>query len=82
MEITIQDVLDSPKIVDPFKRLDNCLYTEGAAAVVLASRRKAADLLLKKPPIWISGVGAALDLVFPGNRQSIGEFHGCRVATQ
>ena len=82
MKITVEDVLNSPKIVDPFKRLDNCLYTEGAAAVVLASKRKVADLPHKKPPIWISGIGAALDWVFPGNRESISEFHGCRLATE
>ena len=81
MEITVEDVLNSPKIVDPFKRLDNCLYTEGAAAVVLASRRKTADLQPAKPPIWITGLGAALDWVFPGNRPSVAEFEGCRVAT-
>ncbi len=82
MKITVDDVLKSPKIVDPFKRLDNCLYTEGAAAVVLASRRKVAELHPKKPPIWITGLGAALDWAFPGNRESIAEFHGCRLATK
>ena len=82
MDITVEDVLNSPKIVDPFKRLDNCLYTEGAACVVLASERMVKKMNLKAPPIWINGVGAALDWVFPGNRDSIHRFEGCRVATK
>ena len=80
MKITVEDVLNSPKIVDPFKRLDNCLYTEGAACVILASAKKVREMSLKKPPIWITGLGAALDWVFPGNRESIAQFHGCREA--
>jgi len=82
MEITVEDVLNSPRIVEPFKRLDNCLYTEGATAVVLASERKVRDLTLPRQPVWITGVGAALDWVFPGNRPNIYEFGGCQAATR
>ncbi|MDD5748440.1 MAG: thiolase family protein [Actinomycetota bacterium] len=82
MKITVEDVLKSPKIVDPFKRLDNCLYTEGSACVILASEEKVKEMKLKKPPIWITGVGSALDWAFPGNRENIYQFHGCRNAAK
>jgi acetyl-CoA acetyltransferase len=82
MKITVDDVLNSPKIVDPFKRLDNCLYTEGAACVILASKRAVKKMKLRQQPIWITGIGAALDWVFPGNRPNIHQFHGCRKAAR
>ena len=39
--ITVEDVLNSRKIVEPFKFYDNCLYTEGSSAVILASEEVA-----------------------------------------
>jgi hypothetical protein len=43
-------------IAYPFKRYDNCLYSEGSAVLILASE----DVVkaFKKPPVWIKGIGA------------------------
>jgi acetyl-CoA acetyltransferase len=78
--ITVEDVLNSRKIVDPFKFYDNCLYTEGAAAVILASEEKAREIT--EHPVWITGVGASADWVMPGNRPNIHTFESSRQAAR
>ncbi|MFZ4515137.1 MAG: thiolase family protein [Acidimicrobiia bacterium] len=40
---TAQDILDAPMVATPFSRLDLCLATEGAAAVIVTSRERARD---------------------------------------
>lgn len=42
--ITVQDVLSSPMEATPLHRLDCCLVTDGAGAVVLTSAERARDL--------------------------------------
>ncbi|GAB4316258.1 MAG: thiolase family protein [Promethearchaeota archaeon] len=71
MEITVEDVLNSRIICTPFKMLDCCLYSEGAAALVLASEEKVRELGVEVP-VWITGVGAACTDAFIGNRSSVG----------
>lgn len=78
--LTVEEVLNSRKIVDPFKFYDNCLYTEGAAAVILACEEKAREITDK--PVWISGVGASTDWVMPGNRPNIYTFESSREAAR
>jgi acetyl-CoA acetyltransferase len=55
-EITIQDVLDSAMVAPPIKVMDCCPFSDGAAALVLASDSIAAQ---SKNPIWIAGSGQA-----------------------
>lgn len=78
--LTIEEVLNSPPITAPFTFYDNCLYTEGASAVILASEEKAKEIT--KKPVWITGLGAAHDWPIPGNRPNIHEFTGSRVAAK
>lgn len=78
--LTVQDVLDSRMIVEPFKFYDNCLYTEGASAVILASKKVAESI--SDNPIWISGLGASVDYVMPGNRPNIHTFESSRLAAK
>jgi acetyl-CoA acetyltransferase len=40
---TAEDVLDSPMVAEPFRRLDLCLASEGAAAVIITSPARARD---------------------------------------
>jgi acetyl-CoA C-acetyltransferase len=53
--ITVTDVLESPMISTPLHRLDCCIISDGAAAIVVADR----DILkeARKPPVWIRGFG-------------------------
>jgi acetyl-CoA acetyltransferase len=78
--LTVDEVLKSRKIVEPFKFYDNCLYTEGSSAVILASEKVAREITRK--PVWISGVGASTDYVMPGNRPNIYTFESSRLAAK
>jgi acetyl-CoA acetyltransferase len=56
--LTIDDVLNSPMIADPLHMLEIVMSVSGGAAIVLASREKAA----KTPhrPVWVTGFGERL----------------------
>lgn len=53
--ITIDDVLASPIQASPLHKLDCCLVTDGAGAVVLTSAERARHL--RKPPALVLGTG-------------------------
>ena len=57
--LTIDDVLASPPVSWPFKRLDCCLVTDAAGAVVVTSMARAKDL--KKKPVRVLGWGEGHD---------------------
>lgn len=61
-EITVQDVLDSEMMAWPVNRLDISPTSDGAAAIVLAAEHVARRVTEK--PIWINGVGWALDTAY------------------
>jgi len=53
--ITVADYLDSRPIVDPLRKLDCCLISDGAVAIVVTSTERAA--VGRKPPVRILGMG-------------------------
>ena len=53
--ITVDDVLASPMQASPLHKLDCCLVTDGAGAVVLTSAERARTL--RKPPALVLGTG-------------------------
>jgi acetyl-CoA C-acetyltransferase len=53
--ITIEDVLTSPIIASPLHRLDCCIISDGAAAIVVADKDIIAEA--NRQPIWIRGFG-------------------------
>ncbi len=55
--ITVDDVLASPLIVSPLRRLDFCLVSDGAAAVVLTRHDRASEMRTK--PVRILGLATA-----------------------
>jgi acetyl-CoA acetyltransferase len=55
--ITIDDVLASPVNASPLHKLDCCLVTDGAGAVVLTSAERARDL--RGSPAYILGAGTS-----------------------
>ncbi|MDQ6698272.1 MAG: acetyl-CoA acetyltransferase [Actinomycetota bacterium] len=53
--ITVDDVLASPMEATPLHKLDCCLVTDGAGAVVMTSAARARTL--RRPPILVLGTG-------------------------
>ncbi len=80
IELSIEDVMNSPMIAYPFKRYDNCLYSEGSAVLILAAEGVAKKF--KKAPVWIKGIGAALDWAIIGNRKDLYSFESSRIAVK
>lgn len=56
-EITMEDVLRGPMVTSPLQLYDCCPFSDGAAALVLASEEVA--LRLTEKPVYIAGVGQA-----------------------
>ena len=79
-QLSLDEVLNSPRITEPFTFYDNCLYTEGAAAVILTTEEKAREIT--DNPVLITGLGAAHDWPVPGHRPNIHTFEGSRVAAE
>ena len=56
-EIRVDTVLQSMMVADPLQLFDCCPFSDGAAAVVIASAGKARDLI--PDPVFIAGMGQA-----------------------
>jgi acetyl-CoA C-acetyltransferase len=65
-DLSVADVMASPRIAYPFKRHDICPRSSGAAAVVLANLEVASRKCTR--PAFINGVGAITHSVFMGDR--------------
>jgi acetyl-CoA C-acetyltransferase len=65
-EITVEDVMSSPRIAWPFKRYDICPRSSGAAAVVLSNLEVAKKTSTR--PAFVNGVSAITHSVFMGDR--------------
>lgn len=70
-QVTPEEVLNSRIVVFPFKELEICVYSEGAAALILAEEKtaKAISRASGKPVVWITGLGEANEHSFAGKNQ-------------
>ena len=66
MRIEVADVLASPMVASPYRRLDCSLLSDGATAVVVAHPSRAPRI--ERPRVRIAGSGAATDCVRLGDR--------------
>jgi len=55
--VSVDDVVNSPIIADPLRRLDCCVITDGGGAVIVAAPEIARDL--RRPRVRVIGAGAA-----------------------
>ncbi|MBC8176095.1 MAG: thiolase family protein [Deltaproteobacteria bacterium] len=69
-EATVEEVMGSLMWAYPIKEMDAAPVSDGACAVVLASRHKAKAL--SKEPVWILGAGSCLDSHYLGDRDLTG----------
>ena len=68
MDITVEDVMNSPVLASPLKKLDCSPRTDGACAMVLAAERNAKKLTTNKKRVWLLGVGHCADAFRIGDR--------------
>lgn len=54
--LTVDDVLASGSVASPLHKLDCCLVTDGAGAIVVTRADRARDL--PRPPAWVLGAGS------------------------
>ena len=66
--LTVADVLASPLVSDPLRKLDICLVTNGGGAIVLCSGDRARKL--KKPAVRVMGTGESHSHCYVTNMRS------------
>jgi len=67
-EISIETVLKSAYVADPLKLFDCCPFTDGGAALVLASE----EVARKRPrAVWVLGTQAASDSMFMHDKRDL-----------
>jgi len=66
MDIQVKDVMSSPFLADPLKKLDCSPLSDGACAIILANADRA--LKARQKPVWIKGTGYAAELHYLGDR--------------
>ncbi len=71
-QVTPEEVMNSRYIVYPLKELEICVYSEGAAALIIAEEETARAISKNtgKPVVWITGVGEANETSFAGKGQN------------
>jgi acetyl-CoA acetyltransferase len=67
-EITLDTVLNSPRVADPLKLYDCCPFTDGGAALILASEDVARRT---RRPIWVLASAAASDWMLLGDKRDL-----------
>ncbi|MBI2864234.1 MAG: thiolase family protein [Chloroflexi bacterium] len=72
-QVTPEEVLNSRVVAYPFKELEICVYSEGAAALVMAEEEtaKAISRNTGQPVVWITGLGEANEHSFAGKNQKV-----------
>jgi acetyl-CoA C-acetyltransferase len=68
-DVTVEDVMNSPRVAYPYKRFDICPRSSGAAAVVLSNLAVAKEKSTK--PAFVNGVSAITHSVFMGDRMGV-----------
>jgi len=71
-DITVEQVLGAPVVVEPFGLYDCTPQSDGAAALLLASEEAAGRYTSR--PVWIRGVGLGLDRVMHQHKRDMTTF--------
>lgn len=68
-EVTVEQVLAAPRVVEPFGVLDCTPQSDGAAALILASR-DVADRFTDRP-VWVRGLGLGHDRIMHAHKRDM-----------
>jgi acetyl-CoA C-acetyltransferase len=70
-QVTSEEVLNSRLVVYPFRELEICVYSEGAAALIMAEEETALAISRNsgQPVVWVTGLGEANEHSFAGKNQ-------------
>jgi len=77
---TLEQVMNSTPVADPLKLLDCSPITDGAAAVILASKEKAKKLC--ENPVWITASSQATDTLALHDRKSLSQTRASTIAAK
>jgi acetyl-CoA C-acetyltransferase len=77
-EVTMEQVLAAPMVVEPFGLLDCVPQSDGAAAVLLVSK-DVVDRYTDRP-VWVRGVGTGMDRVMHAHKADLSFFAATRKA--
>lgn len=78
-EITLDTVLKSAYVADPLKLFDCCPFTDGGAAVILASE----EIARRHPrAVWVLGTQAASDAMFMHDKRDLSRVTATERAAQ
>jgi acetyl-CoA C-acetyltransferase len=77
---TVESVMSSPMIAEPFRRGHNCQISEGAAALILITEEKAKELKVSDRVVWVTGLGASTDTGLVGWRPVISHYKSGEIA--
>ena len=72
-QVTAEEVLNSRLVAYPFRELEICVYSEGAAALILAEEDTARAISKNTgtPVVWITGMGESNEHSFAGKNQKV-----------
>ena len=72
-QVTPEEVMNSRMVAWPFNELEICVYSEGAAALIVAEEEtaKAISRNTGRPVIWITGVGESNEHSYAGKNQKV-----------
>jgi acetyl-CoA C-acetyltransferase len=79
-EVTMEQVLEAPMVVEPFGLFDCVPQSDGAAAVILASR-DVVDRYTDRP-VWVRGVGTGMDRIMHAHKADLSFFAATRKAAK
>ncbi len=75
--ITVDDVLNSRMIADPFHLLECCLVTDGGGALIITSNERAADF---DRPVYVLGTGESVETPIVSQMEDFTSSRAFRVA--
>jgi acetyl-CoA C-acetyltransferase len=79
-EVSMEQVLNAPMVVEPFGLLDCVPQSDGAAGVLLVSR----DVVDRYTdnPVWVRGVGTGMDRIMHAHKTDLSSFAATRKAAK